>query len=116
MVIETQPTKPQRIVSCTLLCLAILFAVIVRCRLAGFPMDRDEGEYALSGQLLLQGIPPYKVAHNMKLPGTYLVYAGIMTVFGQTPEGIRFGMLAFNLATIALLYILARDLFDEVTA
>lgn len=48
-----------------------------RCRVgqASFaetaPLERDEGEYAYAGQLMLQGIPPYQLAYNMKLPGTY---------------------------------------------
>jgi len=33
------------------------------------------GEYAYAGQLILQGVPPYKEAYNMKLPGTYAAYA-----------------------------------------
>src|SRR5438046_6526839 len=38
----------------------------VRIRLLGIPLERDEGEYAYAGQLLLQGIPPYKLAYSMK--------------------------------------------------
>src|ERR1700687_2488537 len=42
------------------LCLAliILFVVFVRVRLLEFPLDRDEGEYAYTAQLMLQGIAP----------------------------------------------------------
>ena len=46
------------------------FGAFVRLRLLDFPLERDEGEYAYAGQLMLQGIPPYKLAYNMKLPGT----------------------------------------------
>ena len=60
---------------------AVLFA---RIRLLGLPLERDEGEYAYAGQLILQGIPPYKLAYNMKFPGTYDAYALIMSIFGQT--------------------------------
>jgi hypothetical protein len=35
-----------------------------RIRLLGLPLERDEGEYAYTGQLLLQGIPPYKLAYS----------------------------------------------------
>ena len=48
--------------------LAILLAVIVRARTADMPLERDEGEYAYAGQLILQGVPPYHDAFNMKLP------------------------------------------------
>jgi len=109
-------SKPRRIVSWTLLVIAFVFCITVRIRLLTFPLDRDEGEYAYAGQLLLQGIPPYRLAYNMKLPGTYVAYAGLMAVFGETADGVRRGMLAVNLMTIVLLYVLTCQLFDDVTA
>ena len=35
--------------------------VAIRIRLLGIPLERDEGEYAYAGQLILQGVPPYKL-------------------------------------------------------
>jgi hypothetical protein len=84
----------------------------VRVRLLKIPLERDEGEYAYAGQLLLDGIPPYKMAYNMKLPGTYASYAGIMAVFGQTTAGIHLGFLMVILGTLALLFCVARRLLD----
>ena len=78
----------------------IVFTLIVaiRIRLLGIPLERDEGEYAYAGQLILQGIPPYKLAYNMKFPGTYAAYALIMSIFGQTIVGIHIGLLLINAA------------------
>lgn len=92
---------------------AIVFAAAVRFRLLEMPLERDEGEYAYAGQLMLQGIPPYKLAYNMKLPGTYAAYALIMAVFGQTIRGIHLGLLVVNAATIVLVFLLGRRLFDS---
>ena len=64
--------------------LVLLLAAFIRFRLLDMPLERDEGEYAYAGQLILQGIPPYELAYNMKLPGTYFVYALGMAVFGET--------------------------------
>ncbi len=97
----------------------ILFALVlgtvvfVRVRLLAIPLERDEGEYAYAGQLMLRGIPPYEFAYNMKFPGTYAAYALIMAVFGQTPAGIHFGLLLINLATIALVYFIASRLMNR---
>jgi hypothetical protein len=99
-----------------LLTIAMIFAVYVRVRLREFPLERDEGEFAYAGQLILQGVPPYKLAYNMKLPGTYIAYAALMAVFGQTTPGIHLGLLAVNLATIVLLYRFVRELFDPLSA
>ena len=90
-----------------LLLLVILFFAAIRFRLRDMPLERDEGEYAYAGQLMLQGIPPYKLAYTMKLPGTFAAYALIMAVFGQTPAGIHLGFLLVNAATIILIYFLA---------
>lgn len=93
--------------------LAIVFVVFVRVRLRDMPLERDEGEYAYAGQLMLQGVPPYKEAYNMKLPGTYVAYALIMAVFGQTPTGIHLGVMLVNVASIVLVFLLGRKLLDE---
>ncbi len=94
---------------------AIVFALVIaiRIRLLGIPFERDEGEYAYAGQLILQGIPPYKLAYNMKFPGTYAAYAVIMSIFGQTIHAIHLGLLLVNAATIALIFLLGRRLIDS---
>lgn len=88
-----------------------LFAFI-RWRLREMPLERDEGEYAYAGQLMLQGIPPYKLAYNMKLPGTYAAYAVLMGLFGQTAAGIHLGLLLVNTATSLMIFFLGRKLFS----
>lgn len=62
---------------------------------------------------MLEHIPPYKFAYNMKLPGTYAGYAAIMAIFGETPRGIHIGILLLNTATIILMYFLAAGLFGR---
>src|SRR3954447_20963536 len=82
---------PRWLVLCALT-LTVCGIGAIRFRLLDMPLERDEGEYAYAGQLMLQGIPPYKFAYNMKLPGTYASYAFIMAVFGQTTRGIHLGL------------------------
>ena len=108
---ESKPVVP-RWLALALLFVALIVATGVRVRLLDLPLERDEGEYAYSGQLLLDGIPPYKIASNMKLPGVYISYAGIMAVFGQTARGIHLGLLVLNLATAAVLFPVARKFMD----
>ena len=92
----------------------IVFALVVaiRIRLLGIPLERDEGEYAYAGQLILQGIPPYELAYNMKFPGTYVAYALILSIFGQTIHAIHLGLLLINAATIALIFLVGRRLIS----
>lgn len=97
------------------LLLIVIFFGAIRWRLASMPLERDEGEYAYAGQLMLQGIPPYKFAYNMKLPGTYAAYAAMMGILGETPARIHLGFLFINAITIVLIYFLANKLFDRTT-
>ncbi len=101
-----------RILPWILVCLAVAFAVAVRIRLLQIPLERDEGEFAYGGQLMLQGIPPYKLVYSMKFPGMYAAYAAFMAVFGQTIAGIHVGFILINAATIVLVYLLGKRLFS----
>jgi 4-amino-4-deoxy-L-arabinose transferase-like glycosyltransferase len=94
------------------LALIILCTAALRVRFLDIPLERDEGEYALSGQLMLHGIPPYREAWNMKFPGTYAAYAAIMMLFGQTTRAIHLGLMFVNAATIVLVFLLARRFYD----
>src|SRR5216117_4225850 len=91
----------QGIQLCWWILLAVVIAVVVLIRIhfLAIPLERDEGEYAYAGQLMLQGIPPYRLAYNMKFPGTYAAYALLMSIFGQTILGIHLGLLLINAAT-----------------
>lgn len=89
---------------------------LIRLRLADVPLERDEGEYAYAGQLILQGVPPFQLAYNMKFPGTYYAYSVILATFGQTAWGVHAGLMVVNLATIAILFFLARRLLNDPVA
>ena len=95
-----------------LVALTILLVFSIRIRLREMPLERDEGEYAYAGKLMLHGVPPYKTAYNMKLPGTYAAYAVIMAIFGQNPAGIHVGLALVNAASIALVFLLGRKILD----
>lgn len=92
------------------LAVALVLAAGIRIRLLSMPLERDEGEYAYGGQLMLEGVPPYEGAANMKLPGTAMMYAATMAVFGQTPSGIHFGLLLVNLGGALMVFLLFRRL------
>jgi hypothetical protein len=105
--------SPKTLVICILFLITLLFGAI-RFRLRTMPLERDEGEYAYSGQLLLQGIPPYKLSYNLKLPGIYAAYALVLVVFGQTASGIHLGLLVINAAASIVLYWLTARLFGRL--
>ena len=98
------------------LALIVLVVLFVRVRLRDIPLERDEGEYAYAGQLILQGVAPCKLAYNMKLPGTYASYALIMAMFGQSAAGVHLGFAVVNVTCIVWLFLLGRKLLDDIAA
>jgi hypothetical protein len=99
-----------------LLALILTVVLYIRIRLINVPLERDEGEFAYMGQLLLQGIPPFTHAYTMKLPGASIMYAMIMFLFGQTTAAIHVGLLIVNGICIYLVYLLTYRLFDRNAA
>lgn len=91
----------------------LLLVCFVRLRLLSLPLERDEGEYALAGQLILKGIPPYEMVYNMKLPGTYYLYALLMLVFGQTTVGIHAGLLLVHVVSLLLLFAVGKKMTND---
>jgi hypothetical protein len=94
-----------------LLTAVLLLSFVVRIRLADAPLERDEGEHATLAQSMLAGNAPWKLAYNMKLPGTDAVYAVSMALLGQTALAIRLSLLLCNTLTIILVALLGKKLF-----
>jgi tetratricopeptide (TPR) repeat protein len=113
--VDSGAQEGSRYVPWILVGLADAFAVAVRIRLLQIPLERDEGEFAYAGQLMLQGIPPYKLVYSMKFPGIYAAYAAIMAVFGQTIAGIHVGFILINAVTIVLAFLLGKRLLSPAT-
>ena len=109
-----QPTIAQVWLPRLFVLLVVLLTAFIRFRLLNMPLERDEGEYACSGQFLMAGIPPYQQVWNMKLPGTYLAYALGMAVFGPTVAGIHAMLLVVNSLTIILVFLLGQRLFGMI--
>ena len=92
--------------------ITLVTVVVLRFHLLEVPLERDEGEYAYSAQLILQGIPPFAGAYNMKMPGIYGVYACIMLLLGENVHAIHLGLLFINVMTIILTIVLVCRLFS----
>lgn len=90
------------------LCLAVV--IYLRLRLLGMPLERDEGEFAYSGQLLLKGFPPYLHAYSMKLPGMAFLNALFMFFFGQSVQAVHLGLLAVNILSAIFVFRIAQQL------
>jgi hypothetical protein len=91
----------------------ILIIVIARLHLLSVQFERDEGEYAYMGSLILDGHSPYSLAYNMKYPGTYFIYAIIMGIFGKTVESVHLGLMLISIASIILVYFISTKFISK---
>ncbi len=98
------------------LALVIVLAGAARYRLLDVPLERDEGEYACAGRMILHEGTPYVDLYNMKLPGIYAVYAVILKLFGETARGIHLGLLFANALTVLFVYLLGRRFLSSLAA
>lgn len=108
--------RSDKIIYWLFLGIIILLVVCIRTRLLEIPLERDEGEYAYCGQLVLQMVPPFKAVYTLKLPGTCFAYSLIMLLFGQTIKGIHLGLLLVNCLSIILLFLITKKLLNSRTA
>jgi len=99
-----------------LLFIAVAFVFIARMHLLSFPFERDEGEYALMGKLILDGHAPYTLAYNMKFPGTYYMYALIMTIFGKSIVGVHLGLAFISIFSMLLLFYISKNFVSKIGA
>jgi hypothetical protein len=98
------------------LALVFLAVACVRVRLLGAPLERDEGEYAYIGSLLLHGIAPWAEAWNMKLPGVYAVYAILIGVGGPSVTAIHAGLWLASAWSSAACALLGKRLLGDAAA
>ncbi|HUA66794.1 MAG TPA: glycosyltransferase family 39 protein [Alphaproteobacteria bacterium] len=113
------PSEPHKQRGALLWLFAVLLIVTaIRIHLLNTPLERDEGEFAYGGQLMLQGVSIYKGAYTdaLKLPGTCAAYAMAMALFGQTTAGIHIAVILVTLATAILVFFLARRICSPAAA
>ena len=98
-----------------LLCVLIILGVAaIRIHLASIPFERDEGEYAYAGQMILHGVPPYQEVYNMKFPGVYFMYSLAFKLFGEGVPAARYLTLLLQLIGAGFIFLLARRVINPL--
>jgi 4-amino-4-deoxy-L-arabinose transferase-like glycosyltransferase len=86
----------------------LLLTFALRLFFINEPLDRDEGTYFLLGKEILRGAVPYRDAIEMKLPGSFYLFALFMLV-GDSVRYIRIITVIYSLLTVTATYLLARS-------
>lgn len=105
---ERLDATPGRYREYAILAAIFLFTLILRLNFIHQPLDRDEGGYFLLGQEILRGGIPYRDVIEMKLPGSFYLFALIM-LFGSSVEYIRVITALYTLLTLLATYLVARN-------
>jgi len=97
---------------------AIILSVYfhIRINLTDIPLNRDEGGFAFFGRMIAQGGTLYRDGMDHKPPGIWLIYAALSYLVPFTARGLHWAVQIYNLATLVLLGLLCRRLFDWKTA
>lgn len=106
-----KPERSEKLFAAVFAFVAIAVVMYVRIRLLDMPLERDEGEFAYSGQLVLKGLPPYLHAYTMKLPGMAYLDALFFTFFGATVSAVHLGLLIANLISALFMFHIGRRIF-----
>ncbi len=93
------------------LLLVLLGSLLIRLPLLAVPLERDEGEYAYVAQQMAQGTVPYRHLVSSKPPGLFLIYRGILGLFGESVVGLHRGLACYTVLTLPVLYRLGADLW-----
>jgi Dolichyl-phosphate-mannose-protein mannosyltransferase len=93
--------------------IALFLTILVRLRFIDSSLERDEGEYAYAGMMILRGQLPYSDFYNMKLPGVYYMYALAFKFLGQSIIVIRSFLLFLNLLTAFFVFKMSENWFSR---
>ena len=78
--------------------------IVLRINLIDIPLDRDEGIFGYSGQVILNGGLPYKDVFDHKPPLVFYINALALLIFPPTAFGIHCFLHLYNLLTLIALY------------
>jgi len=90
-----------------------LLAIACLAPLALMPLARDQGHFAYTGQVILDGGLPYRDVFDQKGPATHYTFALVLALFGQTTLGVRTFFLIVALLGTRLAAALAETLADR---
>lgn len=100
----------------TLIAVFCTIIFIIRLNFLDMPFERDEGDYALAGKLLLEGGRPYVDFFEQKPPGLFYSYAMIEAFFGKTIQGLHLGFIFVNIGSLLLLSFALKKFISPIAA
>ena len=88
--------------------LAVVILVAFRLHAFDLPLETDECNYAYIGKRLLSGDRLYVDVWDHQPHGVFVLFAGVIAMFGDTPEVFRWMAMAFSLVSLGFVFGIAR--------
>jgi hypothetical protein len=95
--------------------LVLLLIVFIRINFLEIPFERDEGSYAYSGKIILDGAKTYIDIGSQRLDGVFYAYAAIVALFGYSVKALHIAFIFINLATAVILFFMGRKIANHLT-
>ena len=106
-------TKPIRLISIIFIVSVLLF---LRFNLLDVPLERDEGNFGYSAQVILNGGIPYVDFLDHKPPLVFYIYAFVLLFFPSSPVGIHLFLLCYVILITIFIFLLAQSVFQSEAA
>jgi len=87
--------------------------VLLRANLLDIPLDRDEGNFGYTGQVILDGGIPYRDVYDHKPPVTSYLYAIALLFVPPTPAGIHIFLHVYTFLTLIGVFLLGAIYADD---
>ena len=100
----TRPTRREWL----WLLVPVVILVTFRLHAFGGPLETDECNYAYIGARLLAGDQLYVDVWDHQPPGVFILFAGLIALAGDSETAIRVMALLWSLATLLLVFLVAR--------
>ena len=105
-----------KVVDAGIVLAASVVLVLFRLHAFALPLETDEANYAYIGARLLDGDRLYLEVWDHQPPGVFMLFAGAIAIFGDSPVVFRWLATAFSAASLALIFAILRRMSGRPAA
>jgi len=92
----------------------LLLIILIRINFLTIPFERDEGAYAYSGKIILNGAKTFTDIGSQRLDGVFYAYSVLIFLFGYSIKALHLAFLVVNLGSTIMLFFLMRKLINNM--
>jgi hypothetical protein len=93
----------------------LLLIILIRINFLTIPFERDEGAYAYSGKIILDGAKTFIDIGSQRLDGVFYAYSFLIFLFGYSVKALHIAFLFVNLGSATMLYVLMKKFTNNLT-